>query len=228
MSVPQRAALRVLVVDDDAAMARLLGVLLTQQGFGPVEYAGTGRDALLAPGQFDIVLLDYQLPDQTGIDLLQPLGERAERPSIVLVTAHGNESLAAEALRRGAADYLVKDGSLSQLLPEVLERVRRERELRAALAKAQDELVKAERLAAIGEMTVTLHHEINNPLMAASAELDLLLAQREGLTEEQVAGLTDARAALDRIRDIVKRMGTIKEARATAYMGGLRMIDLGE
>ena len=224
----ERAALRVLIVDDDLDMARLLRVLLNQQRFGAVEHAATGKDALLAPGRFDIILLDHQLPDTSGIELLQPLRARPESPSIVLVTAHGNESLAAEALRRGADDYLVKDASLSHLLPEVLERVRRERELRAALATAQEDLVRAERLAAIGEMTVTLHHEINNPLMAASAEVDLLLSRRDALNAEQLAGLTDVRAALDRIRDIVKRSGTLREARTTDYLRDLRMIDLSE
>lgn len=226
--MPDRAALRVLIVDDDLDMARLLRVLLTQQRFGSVEHAATGRDALLAPGRFDIILLDHQLPDLSGIELVQPLRERPESPSIVLVTAHGNESLAAEALRRGADDYLVKDASLTHLLPEVLERVRRERELRAALAAAQDDLVKAERLAAIGEMTVTLHHEINNPLMAASAEVDLLLGAPESLTATQLAALTEVRAALDRIRDIVRRIGHLREARSTAYLQDLRMIDLSE
>ena len=53
--------------------------------------------------------------------------------------------------------------------------MRRGRELRKALAAAEQDLVRAERLAAIGEMTVTLHHEINNPLMSAFADVELLL-----------------------------------------------------
>ena len=93
-----------------------------------------------------------------------------------MITAHGNESLAAAALRLGAEDYLVKDASLAQLLPQVLERVRRIRAVREALAAAERDLVHAERLAAIGQLNVTLHHTINNPLMAASAEAELLLS----------------------------------------------------
>ena len=223
-----RRRLRVLLVDDDLDMARLLGVLLAQQGFGPVEHVTTGSAALLAADRCDVVLLDHQLPDTSGLELLLPLRSRPEPPSVVLVTGHGNESLAAEALRRGADDYLVKDGSLSHLLPEVLDRVRRERELRGALATAQAELLQAERLAAIGEMTVTLHHEINNPLMAASAEVELLLAKGDGLSEEQKAALGEVRVALDRIRDIVRKIGNLREAKTTPYSGELKMIDLSE
>ena len=94
----------------------------------------------------------------------------------MLITAHGNESLAAGALRLGADDYLAKDQSMLEMLPEILERVPRSRELRKALVAAERDLVRAERLAAIGEMTVALHHEINNPLKPASTDVELLLA----------------------------------------------------
>ena len=124
----------------------------------------------------DVVLLDHQLPDTTGLEVLEAIRARPQPPAVILITAHGNESLAATALRRGADDYLAKDVSLAELLPQVLERVRRTRELRKALAAAERDLVRAERFAAIGEMTVTLHHEINNPLMAAFAHVELLLA----------------------------------------------------
>ena len=124
----------------------------------------------------DVVLLDHQLPDTTGLEVLEAIRARPQPPAVILITAHGNESLAATALRRGADDYLAKDVSLAELLPQVLERVRRTRELRKALVAAERDLVRAERLAAIGEMTVTLHHEINNPLMAAFAHVELLLA----------------------------------------------------
>lgn len=222
----ERPALRVLIVDDDADMARLLRVLLEQQGFGPIEHVGTGAAALDVASRFDVVLLDHQLPDVSGVEVVASLRSGPHPPSVVLVTGHGNEALAAAALRRGADDYLVKDASLPHLLPEVLERVRRARALRIALAAAQEELVKAERLAAIGEMTVALHHEINNPLMAASAEVDILLSRRDALDPEQGAALEDVRSALNRIRDIVLRIGTLREARATGYAGDVRMIDL--
>ena len=144
----------------------------------------------------------------------------------MLVTGHGNESLVAAALRRGADDYLAKDSALSDLLPQILERVRRTRELRKALAAAEQDLVRAERLAAIGEMTVTLHHEINNPLMAAFAEVELLLSDAECDAGSAAAGSGGDRQALRRIRDIVQRIGKLREVRSKDYLRGVQMLDL--
>lgn len=220
--------LRILIVEDDVDMVRLLQALLVQNDFGPSEHVSTGREAIDVADRFDLILLDHNLPDMTGVEAVHSLRAHANPPSVVVITAHGSEALAAIALRRGADDYLIKDASLPELLPQVLERVQRERALRAALTEARDELVKAERLAAIGEMTVTLHHEINNPLMAASAEVELLLARKEGFDPGQTAGLESIRTALHRIRDIVREVGMLREARTIDYPGNVRMIALAD
>jgi CheY-like chemotaxis protein len=223
--VPDRAQLKVLVVDDDVALARLLSGLLVRQGWSPPVCVATGAEALALAADQDLILLDYHLPDATGLDLLPAIRARSARPAVVVITAHGSESLAAGALRAGADDYLIKDASLAELLPQVLERVRRHRALREALAAAERDLVHAERLNAIGEMNVTLHHAVNNPLMAALAELELL-AGDGGLTPEQREGVAAVRAALQRIREIVERARTLKHARTAEYAGGVQMIDL--
>jgi DNA-binding response OmpR family regulator len=220
-------SLRVLIVDDDPAIIRLLDAVLRNAGVSSVTHVTSAEQALAQAEAVDVVLLDHQLPDLEGVDLLRSFRHRPEPPSVVMITAHGNEALAAESLRRGADDYLVKDGTLPNLLPKVLERVRRERALKQALTLAEAELVQAERRAAMGEMTVTLHHEINNPLMAASAEVDLLLAAPEALSPAQREGLTEVRVALGRIRDIVKRIGSLSDARSATYVGTTRMIELG-
>jgi signal transduction histidine kinase len=143
-----------------------------------------------------------------------------------MITAHGNESLAAGALRHGADDYLAKDASLTELLPQVLERVRRVRELRKALAASERDLLRAERLAAIGEMTVTLHHEINNPLMSAFADVELLLADPAMPEPRRREGLREIQTALRRIRDIVRQIGELREVRTKRYASGVAMVDL--
>jgi len=224
--VAEREALRILVVDDDPAMVRLAAAALTAHGFTDLEHVATGRDALLAAARADVILLDQNLPDLTGREVLLALRAWPEPPSVVMVTAHGSESFAADALRGGAEDYLVKDGSLSAMLPQVVERVRRLRSLREALASAERELVSVERRAAVGEMTVTLHHELNNPLMAASAELELLLGGRDALSDGQRASLDTVRKMLERIREILKRAGELRRAATAEYTPGLQMIDL--
>ena len=217
---------RLLVVDDDPMIARLVLHLVRSRGFGSAVHVTTGREALDALDGVDIVLLDHQLPDASGLEILESIRARANPPAVILVTAHGNESLAASALRLGADDYLAKDQSLLEMLPQVLERVRRNRELRKALGAAERDLVRAERLAAIGEMTVTLHHEINNPLMSASADVELLLAE-PGLPESQrQRTLADVQTALRRIRDIIRQIGDLRTVRTKTYLPGVQMLDL--
>jgi DNA-binding response OmpR family regulator len=224
--VPEPLVLRVLIVDDDPDMVRLLRHVLQAHGYPAPVVVRRGAAAAAAAAAAEVVLLDHQLPDGNGMELIEPLRSLPSRPSVVLITGHGNESLAAAALRLGADDYLAKDGSLTELLPQVLDRVRRARALRDALEAAERELLRTERLAAIGEMSVTLHHEINNPLMAATAEAELLLAGPEPLTASQREALRAVHQSLGRIRDILHRSGRLNEARTTEYLPGTRMIDL--
>jgi len=217
---------RILLVDDDPDMVRLVRHVLAANGLGPAAEVRTGREALLSLKDVDIVLLDQQLPDTRGLDVLAAIRAQPSPPAVILVTAHGNEAFAASALRLGADDYLAKDSALAELLPQILERVRRNRELSKALAAAEQDLVRAERLAAVGEMSVTLHHEINNPLMAAFAHVDLLLADLQGDVEQRRQGLESIRHALRRVRDILQRIGELREARSKEYLAGVRMLDL--
>lgn len=218
---------RILVVDDDATVARLILHLVRSRGFGEGVHVTSGRQALESLEGTDIVLLDHQLPDASGLDLLAAIRARPNPPAVIMITAHGNESLAAGALRLGADDYLAKDQSLAELLPQVLERVRRTRELRKALGAAERDLIRAERFAAIGEMTVALHHGINNPLMSASADVELLLAE-SGMAEPlRRRCLEGIQASLHRIRDIVRQIGDLRAVRTRPYLPGIQMVDLG-
>lgn len=222
--MPEQGSLRILIVDDDPAMVTMMRQVILAEGLPAPAAVATGGDALALQEPFDIVLLDHHLPDAAGVDLLASLRSREGRPAVILVTGRGDETLAAAALRQGAEDYLIKDRSLSRLLPQVLERVRRTRALRSALAAAEADLVRVERLAAIGELSVTLHHEINNPLMSASVEVELLLEQTTDATARR--SLESVRQALDRIRDVLKRVAELSEARTRSYVGDLAMIDI--
>lgn len=222
---PDLKQLRVLIVDDDPAMGKFLAAVVTSAGYGAPSIVGTGREALAAAGDADVILLDQVLPDTAGLELLPGFRALPGQPGVILVTASGDEHLAARALRAGADDYLVKDANLGRLLPEVIERVRRTRALKDALAAAERDLVHAERRAAIGQLNVTLHHTINNPLMAAMAEVELLLAGG-GLNAEQQRAIIAIRDSLLRISDIMQRVGNLRHDHTTEYIDGIAMIDL--
>lgn len=219
-----RSELRILIVDDDPTIVRLLTAVLTADGFPAPTSVGTGDDALSASDGVDVVLLDHNLPDMQGTEVLEHLQRHANPPSVVLITAHGDESVAATALRHGAEDYLVKDGSLVKLVPQVVERVRRTRALRQSLAAAERNLMLMERRSALGEMSVTLRHEINNPLMSSMAEVELLLDDTDDA--EQREALLNVQRSLERIRNIVNRTHDLETAETKEYLEGLSMVDL--
>lgn len=111
--------LRVLVIDDEPAIARALRPALKGQGF-EVSTAISGADGLAQLDQFmpDVILLDLGLPDVDGVTLATELRERTEAPIIVLSVRDG-ESDKINALDSGATDYVTKPFSIGELMARI-------------------------------------------------------------------------------------------------------------
>lgn len=109
-----------LVVEDDADQRFLIERRLQDMDVD-VRMAATGEEALGSLNGVDIVLLDYRLPDMTGLEALEAI-RRADGPSVMMVTGMGSESVAVEAMRSGAIDYVAKDSTYLRDLPEIIER----------------------------------------------------------------------------------------------------------
>jgi DNA-binding response OmpR family regulator len=219
----------VLVVEDDPAQARLVQMLVGTAGLSCIGTAASAERALELAPHAEVILLDYRLEgDRSGLDVLREIRRRGSVASVVMMTAHGSERVASEALHLGANDYIIKDEAFTHLLPDVLARVVRMREIERALAVAQQSLIKAERRAAIGEIVVALSHEINNPLMALSAQLDLMNLDAGSYPPGSQAALALARSQVARIADLLKRLGELDREQTTTYVGGTRMTDLNK
>lgn len=112
-----RPTTRILVVDDDEGVAAVLTALLQQEGF-VVQTANSGEEGLrlVRSESFDLVLSDVRMPGLDGIALLDRL--RREEPDlpVVLVTAHGTVPLAVDAMKRGAADFVMKPFDRAELV----------------------------------------------------------------------------------------------------------------
>lgn len=100
---------RVLIVDDEAQIRRILSVMLDERGFETAE-AQSGEQAIELAEQFrpDIVLLDINLPGADGLSTLKSLLGADQRPDCIMMTAYGTIRSAVEAMRTGAFDYLTK------------------------------------------------------------------------------------------------------------------------
>jgi two-component system KDP operon response regulator KdpE len=116
---------RVLVVDDDQALARALAINLRARGYD-VDVAGTGADALAAAGRRppDAVVLDLGLPDLDGLEVLQGLRGWTSVPVLVL-SARGEQHEKVAALDAGADDYVTKPFGMDELLARLRAAVRR-------------------------------------------------------------------------------------------------------
>ncbi len=182
---PQGARHKILVVDDDAALAEMLQIVLRQEGF-EAEWCATGDQAMGAFLQFQpsLVLLDVMLPGLDGIRVCRQIREVSGVP-IIMLTARSDTTDVVRGLEEGADDYVSKPFKAKELVARIRARLR---------AKAPSESGESLR---IGDLTIsTLSHTVHRgetPISLTPLEFDLLVAlakrpkqvlSREALLEE--------------------------------------------
>src|ERR1019366_3950471 len=109
---------RVLVVEDEDKLRRILELQLLDAGF-EVEKAGSAEEALPLIDRADLVLPDFKLPKMTGLEVLQIIRGADSRVPAFIRTAYGTVENAVEAMKSGAADFLLKPFSLDMLMTVV-------------------------------------------------------------------------------------------------------------
>jgi DNA-binding response OmpR family regulator len=213
----QEHTVEVLVVDDEPTLRAQLAQLIGAWGYR-VRAAGDVASALDALDHAlpDIILTDLVLPGQPGYALLEHAHTRWPYLPVLVMTAYASLESAIEALKLGAYDYMLKPITAPEL-SAVMTRAR----TAVALQRAQ---AREEHLRHIAEVSLTLAHEINNPLAILMGELQFQLeAAGEG---------TEARQALEislesahRIAEVVRRIAALREISYEEYQG-LRLLDL--
>lgn len=156
---------RLLVVDDNPAILRLLSALFADEGVGVTLAANVpeAKAALLAANwDFDLILSDISMPGETGFDLLEWV-KRPDSPGrqlpVLLTTAHLPEANnRVKGLAMGAVDYVVRPVEMSELVIRTLNAVGHFRRTRALEASLQD----SADLAMVGRLLAASHHEIKN------------------------------------------------------------------
>jgi DNA-binding NtrC family response regulator len=144
---------RILIADDEAAIANGLSAILTDAGY-EVEVAADGQKALerLSGERFGVVLADLKMPKLDGIGLLKSIRERNIPTEFVVITGQGSTELAIEAMKEGAADYIEKPLNAERLnklkaqIPKLMEQF-------AVQVQNQQLSAKLEGLTHYGELT---------------------------------------------------------------------------
>ncbi|MEW6350891.1 MAG: PAS domain S-box protein [Thermodesulfobacteriota bacterium] len=149
---------RILYVEDDPGAARLLQKRLGRRGL-LVDLAADGEDGLLkwSEGTYDLLAVDHDMPRLTGLELIRILAAERRLPPTIMITGAGNEDIAVEAMKLGAADYIMKDPGARylDLVPRVIEQaLERDRE-REEKRRAEERLQWESRVnAALAELYI--------------------------------------------------------------------------
>ncbi len=113
------APLRVLVIDDEPPIRKLLRVGLGTQGYQTVDAPDAATALLLIEDKPDLIILDLGLPDCPGLELLQRLRERGPNIPIIVLSSRADETAKVKALDLGADDYVTKPFSMNELLARI-------------------------------------------------------------------------------------------------------------
>ena len=221
--------MRVLFAADDVISRTLFAAVLAHAGHES-RSASDGGEAwsLFQAEPVPLVMLDAIMPGLDGLDVCRRIRSHpaGRETFILIVTPDDRCDDLAELLDAGADDYVSKPSTPENLrarLEIAARRIAQEEARRAAEA----ELARARWLAGIGETTIALEHEINNPLSALLGHAELLLMDDE-LTGDQRGELETVREQAARIADVVRRLAKLKDPRSVEYSTTARVIDLSK
>ena len=220
---PEKPAIRLLYIDDDAGLSRLVQKELGRHGYEVTCAAdgGAGLEAL-AGGDYDVCALDHYMPGRDGLDVLPDILSMTSPPPVVYVTGTQEGRIAVAALRAGAADYVIKDVSedFTSLLRSALE----DALLRRRLQRENDEGVEQIRLARdrAEAMLREVNHRVGNSLQLVSTFMSLQL--RHLADEGARAALREAQARIEAVAHVHRRLYTSGDMSSVAmdeYLAGL-------
>ena len=180
---------RVLVVDDDSGMLFSLRGLLASRGQDAV-IARSGREALDHLEGVDAVITDFAMPGMDGVQLVQAIRDRDETIPVILLTAHGSERVAVQAMKSGAYDYMPKpfDGEEFTLVVG--------RALEARSLRVQNRRLTAEK--ALGQSIVgdgpAMRRLLETISRVAPKDITLLICGETGTGKELIASLVHAQS----------------------------------
>ncbi|MGA3302433.1 MAG: response regulator [Methylovirgula sp.] len=188
MSEPRN---RVLYIDDDPGLCRLVQKDLERQGY-VVEIMNDGASgvARIAQGGIDVVALDHYMPNHNGLEILASIRNLAKPPPVIYVTAMQEGKVAVAALKAGAVDYVVKDaqGEFLALLQRAIDAA-----LDAVMLRRAKEVAEAESKR-YWQLAQCIVDTIRDPLVVLEQDMTIVTASKAfftifGITEEAARGL---------------------------------------
>lgn len=172
--------LKILVVDDDITFSKIIESFLKRNGYA-IEICHNIENARkqLLTGGFDLVLLDYRLPDGNGIDVLTFIKEKYLSPIVIIMTSFNDVRTAVSALRSGALDYITKPVNQEELLMIISEATAHSNE-----NKKQDDTTQPAFVEGSSAASAKLQREIR---LIAPTDMSVIIQGESGTGKEYVA-----------------------------------------
>lgn len=214
------------MIEDDSDQALLTREVLEEEmRDAEVTIVATGGAALEQDlSAFNAIILDYNLPDMTGLDVLRALSERQHGP-VIMITGEEVLEIAVQSLKEGAEEFIIKSVDLHQLLPHIVERTISTFYQRKRIEEMEiREREKKVQIDTLMRILMTLAHHLNNAVMPIifSAEL----CQRGGHSREKAESLVDTCLhETQRINTIIERFERYIESGDFQYMDYLDLKD---
>jgi two-component system, cell cycle sensor histidine kinase and response regulator CckA len=201
-----------LVVEDNPGDARLLREMVGEHGSLHTEVTHvesmSAAEAHLSQREVDVIVLDLGLPDAQGVDAVRRARAAAPHAPLVVLTGQDDELLAAQALREGAQDYLVKGQIDSRGLLRALRYAIERKVMDDARKSSENELLHAQKLESIGRLAGGIAHDFNNMLFAIQGYAELL-SQDLGSADPARLAPGELLISVDAISDAARRATTL-------------------
>jgi DNA-binding response OmpR family regulator len=212
MNTPVRATdpRTLLIVDDDDAFRITMKQVLSDRGKYKVRSADSGEAAieLIQRDRFDLIVLDYRMPGISGLNVLQWMHEQKNDTPVVMMTAAGSESVAVEAMKLGAYDYVRKEqidiDHIGVLIDGVIERYlfRKEKEHREAIEREREKSLIA--IETFHSTLASIAQIVNNALAMVSLNIQEHEAKlKPFVADEGQRRLTQAFAGLNKEYSVI-------------------------
>lgn len=219
------AAPRLLYIDDDAALRRLVQRALHRHGYDVV-LAENGAEglALLSGSRFDAVALDHFMPGKEGLEVLSDIQAMPDHPPVIYASGSDEGRIAIAALKAGATDYVIKDvgGVFIELLRKAIDNAVDQDRMRRQKLEAEREMREAR------ERAETLLREVNHRVANSLALLgSFVFLQQRALAPDETqtrAALADMQVRISAIAQIHRRLYTSDDVSVIdmdAYLKGL-------
>jgi len=219
---------KILIVEDDKKLARVLSKQLEKNNY-EVFHSANLADFLdvVVKKKFDLILLDLGLPDSLGLETYEKVSKVASNIPVVVLTGLDDEEIAVGAVKKGAQDYLVKGEVDNRTIMRSLEYAIERSKLLFRLKKLQEIILQSERIKVLVETAGAAAHEINQPLTSIFGMVGILKKDLKEDTEVQKK-LDFILDSANDIKEIIKKMGSIKQYATKPYLKGVDVINFDE